>query len=339
MARILLTGGAGFIASHTATVLLERGHDVVLLDDFSNAARDVPARLRRITGVTLPVTEADIRDETAMAAALAAFPVDAVVHFAAKKAVGESESDPLLYYDANIVGTIRLLAAMARAGIGRIVFSSSATVYGEPDSCPITEDAPLRVTNVYGRTKLVMEGMITDLERTGVMRAAGILRYFNPVGAHPSGVIGEDPSGVPANLMPYLCQVAEGRRPHLNVFGDDYETRDGTGVRDFIHIMDLAEAHAAAVERLLEHDGSFTVNLGTGTGYSVLEMISAFKAATGIEIPYRVAPRRPGDVAECYADPSLAAELLGWRAKRGIEEMCRDAWRWQSKAALTNAPA
>ena len=338
MARILLTGGAGFIGSHTATALLERGHEVVLLDDFSNAARDVPERLRRITGVDLPVIEADIRDAAAMDAALAAHPVDAVVHFAAKKAVGESESDPLLYYDANIVGTIRLLAAMRRAGVERVVFSSSATVYGEPDACPITEDAALRVTNVYGRTKLVMEGMITDLERTGVMKATAILRYFNPVGAHPSGVIGEDPSGVPANLMPYLCQVAEGRRPHLNIFGDDYPTRDGTGVRDFIHIMDLAEAHAAAVDRVLAQDGSFTVNLGTGTGYSVLEMIGAFKTATGIAIPYQVAPRRPGDVAACYADPSLAADLLGWQAKRGIEEMCRDAWRWQSRIALTNQP-
>ncbi len=338
MARILLTGGAGFIASHTATVLLERGHEVVLLDDFSNAARDVPERLRRITGVALPVIEADIRDEAAMDNALAAHPVDAVVHFAAKKAVGESEADPLLYYDANIIGTIRLLAAMRKARVGRIVFSSSATVYGEPDACPITEDAPLRVTNVYGRTKLVMEGMITDLERTKVMRAAAILRYFNPVGAHPSGVIGEDPSGVPSNLMPYLCQVAERRRPHLNVFGDDYDTPDGTGVRDFIHIMDLAEAHAAAVERVLARDGSFIVNLGTGSGYSVLELVAAFKAASGIDIPYKVTPRRAGDVAACYADPSLAAELLGWRAKRGIEEMCRDAWRWQSKVALSNQP-
>ena len=276
MARILLTGGAGFIGSHTAVTLLERGYNVVLLDNFSNAARDVPERLRRITGVTVPLIEADIRDEAAMAAALAAFPVDAVIHFAAKKAVGESEADPLSYYDSNIVGTVRLLSAMRRAGVGRIVFSSSATVYGEPDRCPITEDAALRVTNVYGRTKLVMEGMITDLVRTGAMRAAAVLRYFNPVGAHPSGLIGEDPSGVPANLMPYLCQVAERKRPHLNVFGDDYPTRDGSGVRDFIHIMDLAEAHEAALRRVLATDGDFTVNLGTGTGYSVLDMVAAF---------------------------------------------------------------
>lgn len=336
MARVLLTGGAGFIGSHTACVLLERGHDVVLVDDFSNAARDVPERLRRITGISVPLIEADIRDREAMRAALSAFPVDVVVHFAARKAVGESEADPLLYYDANIVGTIRLLEAMRDVGIGRVVFSSSATVYGEPDACPITEGAALRVTNVYGRTKLVMEDLIGDLARTGVMTAAAILRYFNPVGAHPSGVIGEDPRGVPANLMPYLCQVAEGRRPYLDVFGDDYPTRDGSGVRDFIHIMDLAEAHVAAVERVLAQDGAFTVNLGTGAGYSVLEMIAAFKAATGIDVAYRIAPRRAGDVAACYADPTLAETLLGWRATRGIEEMCRDAWRWQSRIALSN---
>jgi UDP-glucose 4-epimerase len=332
MARILLTGGAGFIGSHTACVLLERGHDVVLLDDFSNAARDVPERLRQVSGVTLKVIEADIRDATTIRAALVTFPPDAVVHFAAKKAVGESEIEPLLYFDVNIAGTMRLLEAMSSIGCGRIVFSSSAAVYGEPDACPITEGASLRVTNVYGRTKLVMESMIGDLVRTGILAAAAILRYFNPVGAHPSGLIGEEPRGIPANLMPYLCQVADGRRPQMNVFGNDYPTRDGSGVRDYIHVMDLAEAHAASVERLLVHEGSFTVNLGTGTGYSVLEMIAAFEAATGIAIPYRIAPRRPEDVAECYADPSLATALLGWRARLGIEAMCRDAWRWQKRS-------
>ncbi|ABQ29253.1 MULTISPECIES: UDP-glucose 4-epimerase GalE [Acidiphilium] len=331
MARIMLTGGAGFIGSHTAVVLLERGYDIVLLDDFSNAARDVPDRLRQITGIAMPVIEADIRDPEAMRAAFAAFPVDAVVHFAAKKAVGESEADPLLYFDVNILGTIRLLAAMRDAGVGRLVFSSSATVYGEPDTCPISETASLRVTNVYGRTKMVMEGMIEDLSRTGVLAASAILRYFNPVGAHPSGLIGENPRGVPANLMPYLCQVAAGQRPYLTVFGNDYPTHDGTGVRDFIHVMDLAEAHAAAVDRILAQDGGFTVNLGTGTGYSVLDLVHAFKAATGIDVPYQVGPRRPGDVAACYADPGLAASLLGWRASRGVQDMCRDAWRWQSR--------
>ncbi len=331
MARIMLTGGASFIGSHTAVVLLERGYDIVLLDDFSNAARDVPDRLRQITGIAMPVIEADIRDPEAMRAAFAAFPVDAVVHFAAKKAVGESEADPLLYFDVNILGTIRLLAAMRDAGVGRLVFSSSATVYGEPDTCPISETASLRVTNVYGRTKMVMEGMIEDLSRTGVLAASAILRYFNPVGAHPSGLIGENPRGVPANLMPYLCQVAAGQRPYLTVFGNDYPTHDGTGVRDFIHVMDLAEAHAAAVDRILAQDGGFTVNLGTGTGYSVLDLVHAFKAATGIDVPYQVGPRRPGDVAACYADPGLAASLLGWRASRGVQDMCRDAWRWQSR--------
>lgn len=330
MSRIMLTGGAGFIGSHTAVVLLERGYDVVLLDDFSNAARDVPERLRQITGVAVPVIEADIRDATAMRAAFAAFPIDAVIHFAARKAVAESEADPLLYFDVNIVGTVRLLSAMRDAGVGRLVFSSSATVYGEPDVCPITEGAPLRVNNVYGRTKMVMEGMITDLARTGVLPASAILRYFNPVGAHPSGLIGEDPRGVPANLMPYLCQVAAGQRPHLTIFGNDYATHDGTGVRDFIHVMDLAEAHVAAVERVLAHDESFVVNLGTGVGYSVLDLIHAFKAATGIDVPYEIGPRRSGDVAACYADPALAASLLGWRATRTVQDMCRDAWRWQS---------
>lgn len=336
MARVLLTGGAGFIGSHTAVVLIERGHEVVLLDDFSNAARDVPERLRRITGSVPAVIETDIRDAPAMRRAMAAVTPDVVVHFAAKKAVGESEADPLLYFDANITGTIRLLEAMRDANVRRIVFSSSATVYGEPDACPIREDAPLRVTNVYGRTKLVMEDMIKDLARTGVLGAAAILRYFNPAGAHPSGLIGEAPSGVPANLMPYLCEVAEGKRPHLEIFGDDYPTPDGSGVRDFIHIMDLAEAHAAAIDRILAQDDAFTVNLGTGAGYSVLEMVAAFKRATGIAIPCRIAPRRAGDVAACYADPGLAERLLGWRATRGIEAMCRDAWRWQSGIALSN---
>ena len=293
-------------------------------------------RLRRLTGRTFAVIEADIRDSVAVTAALAAFPVDAVIHFAALKAVGESEADPLLYYDMNIVGTIRLLEAMQARGVRRIVFSSSATVYGQPDSSPILEDAPLRVSNVYGRTKLVMEDLIRELTRTGKLAACANLRYFNPVGAHPSALIGETPSGVPNNLMPFVVQVATGERPHLNVFGNDYETRDGTGVRDYIHVVDLGEAHALALEYLLENDVSLTVNLGTGNGTSVLEMVNAFEAATGREIPLNIAPRRPGDVASYYANPALAEGLFGWKAKLGVAEMCRDAWKWQAKRAGIN---
>jgi UDP-glucose 4-epimerase len=330
MARILLTGGAGFIGSHTAVALIERGHDVVLLDNFENAERDVPARLARITGIVCPVIEADVRDEAAMAAAFALQPIDAVIHFAALKAVGESEREPLRYYDSNIIGTIRLLAAMQRAGVGRIVFSSSATVYGEPETCPIPETAKLQVSSIYGRTKLAMESLITDLERTKTLSAVAILRYFNPIGAHPSGLIGENPRGEPSNLMPYICQVARGIRPHLNVFGRDYPTPDGTGIRDFIHVMDLAEAHAAAVEHCLARPGAFTINLGTGQGISVLDLVAAFERVNDVPIKLNVVARRPGDVAICYADPRLAKTMLGWQASRGVEEMCRDSWRWQT---------
>jgi UDP-glucose 4-epimerase len=334
--KVLLTGGAGYIGSHTAVALTERGHDVVLLDNFANAARDVPERLRRLTGRTFPVIEADIRDTTAVAAALAAFPVDAVIHFAALKAVGESEADPLKYYDMNIVGTIRLFEAMQIAGVRRIVFSSSATVYGQPDFSPILEDAPTRVQNIYGRTKLVMEDLIRDLARTGKMLGAANLRYFNPVGAHPSAMIGETPSGVPNNLMPYIAQVATGERPHLNVFGRDYDTKDGTGVRDYIHVMDLAEAHALALEHVFDNDVSVTVNLGTGVGISVLDLVGAFERATGRKIPLNFAPRRAGDVASYYANPALAAALFGWKARLDVNDMCRDAWRWQAKQAGVN---
>jgi UDP-glucose 4-epimerase len=336
MARVLLTGGAGYIGSHTAVALHERGHEVFLLDNFANAERDVPDRLHRLTGRSFTVIETDIRDSVAVRAALAAFPVDAVIHFAALKAVGESEADPLLYYDMNIVGTIRLLEAMQAQGVGRIVFSSSATVYGQPDVSPIPEDAPTRVNNVYGRTKLVMEDLIRDLARTGKLQAAANLRYFNPVGAHPSAMIGETPSGVPNNVMPYMTQVATGERPHLNVFGNDYDTPDGTGVRDYIHVMDLAEAHALALEHVLNHDVSLTVNLGTGIGISVLELVAAFERATGRTIPVNIAPRRPGDVASYYADPAAAAEKFGWKARLDVDDMCRDAWRWQAKRAGIN---
>jgi len=334
--KVLLTGGAGYIASHTAVALTERGHDVVLLDNFANAERDVPDRLRRLTGRTFPVIEADIRDLTAMNAAFAAFPVEAVIHFAALKAVGESEADPLLYYDMNIVGTIRLLEAMQNAGVRRMVFSSSATVYGQPDASPITEDAPPRVQNIYGRTKLVMEDLIRDLARTGKLLAAANLRYFNPVGAHPSAMIGETPTGVPNNLMPYVTQVATGERPHLNVFGKDYDTPDGTGVRDYIHVVDLAEAHALALEYIAANDVSVTVNLGTGSGISVLELVAAFERTTGRTIPLNFAPRRAGDVASYFANPATAEKLLGWKAKLGVDDMCRDSWRWQARRAGIN---
>jgi UDP-glucose 4-epimerase len=336
MTRVLLTGGTGYIASHTAVVLSERGHEVVLLDNFSNSERDVPERLRRLTGKAFPVIEADIRDVPTVTAALRAHPVEAVIHFAALKAVGESEADPLLYYDMNIVGTIRLLQAMQEAGVRRIVFSSSATVYGQPDASPVSEDAPTRVQNIYGRTKLVMEDLIRDLARTGKLLAAANLRYFNPVGAHPSSLIGETPRGVPNNLMPYLTQVATGERPHLNVFGNDYDTPDGTGVRDYIHVMDLAVAHVLALEHVCAHDVSLTVNLGTGIGASVLDLVHAFERATGRNIPLQIAPRRAGDVASNYANPEAAARLFGWKAMRDLDDMCRDAWRWQAKKAGIN---
>jgi UDP-glucose 4-epimerase len=336
MAHVLLTGGNGYIGSHTAVALTERGHQVVILDNFSNSEREVPERLRRLTGKIFPVIEADIRDTAAVSAALIAFPIDAVIHFAALKAVGESEADPLLYYDMNIVGTIRLLEAMQAQNIRRIVFSSSATVYGQPDSSPILEDAPTRVQNIYGRTKLVMENLITDLARTGKLLGAANLRYFNPVGAHPSAIIGETPTGVPNNLMPYVCQVATGERPFLQVFGNDYNTPDGTGVRDYIHVVDLAEAHAAAVEHLLANDIAVTVNLGTGIGISVLDLVHAFEHATSRKVPYKIVPRRPGDVASYYANPSAAEKLLGWKAKLDIKDMCRDAWTWEAKRAGIN---
>jgi UDP-glucose 4-epimerase len=336
MAHVLLTGGTGYIASHTAVALAGRGHDVVLLDNFTNSERDVPDRLQRLTGRAFPVIEADIRDTTAVTAALEAFPVDAVIHFAALKAVGESESDPLLYYDMNIIGTIRLLQAMQARGVGRIVFSSSATVYGQPDASPIPEDAPTRVQNIYGRTKLVMEDLIRDLARTGKLRAAANLRYFNPVGAHPSALIGETPRGVPNNLMPYVAQVATGERPHLNVFGNDYDTPDGTGVRDYIHVMDLAEAHALALEHIMDNDVSLTINLGTGIGISVLDLVRAFERATGRDIPLNIAPRRAGDVASYYANPEMAEAVFGWKAKLNVDDMCRDSWAWQAKQAGRN---
>ena len=328
--RILVTGGAGYIGCHTCVELIARGHDVVILDSFCNSSRGVLDRLQTLTGQRIAVHEVDLRDADALAAVFAGERFDAVIHFAALKAVGESCAKPLMYFDNNIGGTIALLQAMQAADVRQLVFSSSATVYGDPDSVPVREDAPLRATNPYGRTKLVMEQMLGDLCAADASFRVASLRYFNPVGAHPSGLIGEDPSGIPNNLMPFVCQVAVGRRARLQVFGNDYPTPDGTGVRDYIHVVDLARAHVDALEYLQREDSSITVNLGTGRGNSVLELVAAFARASGREIPYDVVERRPGDVAAVYADPAMAERTLGWRAELDLDAMCRDAWNWQS---------
>ena len=328
--RILLSGGTGYIGCHTCLVLAERGHDVVIADNFSNSSTRVLERLRRLTGKPVECHDVDMRDREAMTRLFAAKPFDAVVHFAALKAVGESCERPLDYFDNNISGTITLLQVMKQAGVRRLVFSSSATVYGDPETVPVREDARLQVTNPYGRTKLVMEQLIEDLCQADAQFHAANLRYFNPVGAHESGLIGEDPTGIPNNLMPYICQVAVGRREKLQVFGGDYPTIDGTGVRDYIHVMDLARAHADALDFLMREGRSLTVNLGTGRGISVLELLRGFEKASGRDIPYEIVARRPGDVAEVYADPTLANQSLGWHAELDVDAMCRDAWRWQS---------
>ena len=329
--RILVFGGAGYIGSHTCVVLAERGHDLVVADNLGNSSPGVFGRLQRITGAPLAFEQVDLRDRDGVQRLFAAGRFDAVVHFAALKAVGESCEKPLDYFDNNISGTIHLLQAMQAHGARRLVFSSSATVYGDPDTVPVREDAPLRTTNPYGRTKLVMEQLIGDLCASDPGFHAVNLRYFNPVGAHASGLIGEAPGGVPDNLMPYVCQVAVGQRERLSVFGGDWPTVDGTGVRDYIHVVDLARAHADALDFLAREGRSANINLGTGRGTSVLELVQAFERASGREVAYEIVARRPGDVAEVYADPSLAHELLGWRAKLDIDAMCRDAWHWQSR--------
>ncbi len=328
--RILVTGGAGYIGCHTCVELVARGHDVVIVDNFVNSSRGVLDRLETLTGKRIAVHEVDLRDTQGLRTVMEGQGFDAVIHFAALKAVGESCAKPLLYFDNNIGGTISLLQAMQDTGVRQLVFSSSATVYGDPASVPVREDAPLQATNPYGRTKLVMEQMLGDLAASDPTFRVANLRYFNPVGAHPSGLIGEDPSGTPNNLMPFVCQVAVGRRAKLQVFGNDYATSDGTGVRDYIHVVDLARAHVDALEYLQREDRSVTVNLGTGRGNSVLELVSAFSRASGREIPFEIVPRRPGDVAAVYADPALATELFGWRAELDLDAMCQDAWRWQS---------
>lgn len=327
--RILVCGGAGYIGSHTCVALLERGHDVVIGDNFSNSSPKVLARLQRITGVPVACERVDLRNRLALIRLLLRHRFDAVIHFAALKAVGDSCKRPLEYFQNNISGTINLLQAMQAANIHRLVFSSSATVYGDPEAVPVQEGARLQVTNPYGRTKLVVEQLIGDLCHSQPSFHVANLRYFNPVGAHPSGLIGEDPAGIPNNLMPYICRVAAGRSRRLSIFGGDYPTPDGTGVRDYIHVTDLAQAHVDALEYLADNGRSLTVNLGTGRGVSVLELVHAFEDASGRRVPYEIVERRAGDVAQVWADPSLARRLLGWRAQLDVDAMCRDAWRWQ----------
>lgn len=330
--QVLLTGGTGYIASHTALVLAEAGHRVVLLDNLFNSTADVVDRLRLICGQAMPFVKADIRDRTALERSLREFEVEAVFHFAGLKAVGESVAKPLEYFDNNVGGTVSLLQAMRTVGVRTLVFSSSATVYGEPQYLPLDEEHPTAAVNPYGRTKLHIEEILRDLAASDPAWRISSLRYFNPVGAHESGRIGENPNGLPNNLMPYISRVAAGLLPQLNVFGDDYPTVDGTGVRDYIHVMDLAEGHLAAFGALCgpEHPGGYdAINLGTGRGYSVLEMVRTFESVTGRPIPFRVAPRRAGDAAACYADPGRAAARLGWRTRRDLAEMCESAWRFQ----------
>lgn len=327
---ILVTGGAGYIGSHTCLQLLAAGHELVVLDNLSNSQPEALQRVQKLAGRQLQLVEGDIRDET-MLDAVFRYPISAVIHFAGLKAVGESVAEPLRYYDNNVAGTLSLLKAMKKHGCKTLVFSSSATVYGDPASVPIREHFPLSATNPYGRSKLMIEDMLRDLAHAEPDWRIAILRYFNPVGAHDSGQIGENPNGIPNNLMPFITQVAVGKRAQLSVFGNDYATHDGTGVRDYIHVVDLARGHLCALDKLQQQAGLLTVNLGTGQGYSVLDMVKAFEQASGRTIAYTITPRRPGDVAACYADPAQAEQLLGWRAEKTLADMCADSWRWQSQ--------
>ncbi|MFD1197193.1 UDP-glucose 4-epimerase GalE [Brucella gallinifaecis] len=327
---ILVTGGAGYIGSHTCVQLIEAGYDVVVVDNFDNSNPEALHRVEKIAG-RAPIREpGDIRDRALIEKIITRHKCTAVIHFAGLKAVGESTEKPLHYYDCNVLGTLRLLQAMETTGVKTLVFSSSATVYGDPQKLPITEDQPLSATNPYGRTKLVVEDMLRDLYNSDNSWKIAILRYFNPVGAHESGLIGEDPKGIPNNLMPIIAQVATGRREKLNIWGNDYATPDGTGVRDYIHVVDLAAGHLKALKKL-DDPQCFSVNLGTGQGYSVFDVVKAFEHVSNREIKYEIAPRRPGDVAECYADPAFARDFLGWTAEKGLREMCKDMWNWQSK--------
>ncbi|MBW2559400.1 MAG: UDP-glucose 4-epimerase GalE [Deltaproteobacteria bacterium] len=329
--RILVTGGAGYIGSHTCLALLEAGYDVVVLDNLANSKEESLKRVQQIAGRSLEFHQGDLLDADTLDRVFEAAPIDAVIHFAGLKAVGESVAMPLRYYHNNVTGTLHLCEAMRRHGVRKIVFSSSATVYGDPHTVPITEDFTLAPANPYGRSKLMIEEILCDIPAAGEQWDIALLRYFNPVGAHSSGLIGEDPNGIPNNLFPYITQVAIGKREKLSIFGNDYPTADGTGVRDYIHIMDLADGHLEALERLESSPGIVIYNLGTGRGYSVLEAVEEFQKASGREIPYEIVERRPGDIAACYADASKAKREMGWSAKRGIAEMCADAWRWQSR--------
>ena len=329
--KILVTGGAGYIGSHTVLLLLENGYEVVVVDNLCNSSQESLSRVSEITGKEIIFYEYDINDKDGMRRVFSENEISSVIHFAGLKAVGESVSIPLRYYENNITGTLSLLEVMIEYNVKKIVFSSSATVYGDPEVVPITEDSSLSATNPYGRTKLFLEQILTDLYVSDNDFSVSLLRYFNPVGAHLSGRIGENPKGIPNNLMPYITQVASGKLKELNVFGDDYNTHDGTGVRDYIHVMDLAAGHIKAIEYIDDKKGVFIHNLGTGTGYSVLDIVKAFEDANNIKIPYKITPRRQGDVATCYADPKKASDELNWTAKKGIEDMCRDSWNWQSK--------
>jgi UDP-glucose 4-epimerase len=329
--NILVTGGAGYIGSHTCLELLQTGHEVIVVDNLSNSKKESLKRVQELAGKSLEFHQVDLRDKGSLDDVFGSYSIDAVIHFAGLKAPGESVTIPLQYYHNNVTGTLILCQVMQAHSVRNIVFSSSATVYGEPHRVPVAEDFPLNSpTNPYGRSKLMIEDILRDLYRADESWNVALLRYFNPVGAHPSGRIGEDPSGIPNNLVPYIAQVAVGRLAELSIFGSDYPTPDGTGIRDYIHVVDLALGHLKALDKLASNPGVVTYNLGTGRGYSVLEVVAAFEKASGKKIPYRIVGRRPGDVASCYADPTKAREELGWSASRGIDEMCADAWRWQS---------
>ncbi len=331
MKTILVTGGTGYIGSHTTVELIQAGYQVIILDNLYNSSREVLKRIQAITGVLPKFYEKDLLDPAALQMVFKENAIDAVIHFAGYKAVGESVEIPLTYYQNNIAGSLNLYEAMKEAGCRKLVFSSSATVYGNPQSVPIREDFPLSTTNPYGTTKLFNERILEDLCISDPSWSVLLLRYFNPIGAHPSGLIGETPNGIPNNLVPYIAQVATGKREFLRVWGNDYDTVDGTGVRDYIHVVDLAQGHLKALEYAFSHTGAETVNLGTGNGYSVLQVKNAFEKACGKEIPYQIMERRPGDIAICYADTAKAKKLLGWNARYGIDEMCRDSWNFQSK--------